>query len=117
MTPSPVLNSSPAPSYVSGYGGSFDDVLEKSFGDFSSHFSTFDSLSCGVQQTTNIYDGDNSHNSIINAETASFYNSSYGPMDLDLELFMNSVPQYTVWFLGRRMEIRISLTPFLPLIA
>ena len=96
MTPSPVLNSSPTPSYVSGYGGSFDDVLEKSFGDLTSHFSTFDSQSCGVQQSMSIYDGDNCH-SLANVETASLYNS-FNPMDLGLEFsaFMNSAPQYTV---------------------
>jgi hypothetical protein len=104
MTPSPVINSSPVPSYASGYGGSFDDVLEKSFGDPSSHFSIFDSPSCGVQQTMSIYDGDNNH-SLPNAETESLYNvfgdrylhdTHLSPTDLDLEFsaFMNSVPQY-----------------------
>ena len=107
MTPSPVINSSPVPSYASGYGGSFDDVLEKSFGDLSSHFSTFDSQSCGVQQTMSIYD-----NSLANAETESLYNAfgdryhhdtHVSPTDLDLEFsaFMNSVPPQYVWFWGR----------------
>jgi len=103
MTPSPVINSSPVPSYASGYGGSFDDVLEKSFGDLSSHFSTFDTQSCGVQQTMSIYDGDN-NNSLAHAETESLYNAfgdryqHVSPTDLDLEFsaFMNCVPQYTV---------------------
>ena len=106
MTPSPVMNSSPVPSFASGYGGSFDDVLEKSFGDLSSHFSTFDSPSCGVEQTMSIYDGDNIH-SLTNAETESLYNTfgdrylhdtHVSPTYLDLEFsaFMNSVPQFTV---------------------
>jgi hypothetical protein len=102
MTPSPVINSSPVPSFASGYGGSFDDVLD----DFSSHFSTFDSPSCGVQPTMSIYDGDNNH-TLTNSETESLYNA-FGdrylhdthviPTDLDLEFsaFMNSAPQFTV---------------------
>ena len=31
MNPSPIMNLSPEPSFVSGFGGSFDDVLDKSF--------------------------------------------------------------------------------------
>ena len=106
MTPSPVIDA-PVPSFAAGYGGSFDDVLEKSFGDLSSHFSTFDTLSCGVQQNMSIYDGGNNH-SLINAETQSLYNdfgdpyfhgTHVSPTDLDLEefsAFMNSGPQFTV---------------------
>jgi hypothetical protein len=90
MTSSPVINSSPVPSYASGYSGSFDDVLEKSFGDFCSHFSTFDSQFCGVQQTMSIYDN---NNSFTNADTESLYNAfgdryhhdtHVSPTDLDL---------------------------------
>jgi hypothetical protein len=106
MTPSPILNSSPVPSYASGYSGSFDDDLEKSFGVLCSHFPTFDTQSCGVQQTMSIYDGDN-NSSVANAETESLYNAfgdryhhdtQVSAMDLDLEFsaFMNSVPQYAV---------------------
>lgn len=106
MTPSPIINSSPVPSFASGYGGSFDDVLENSFGDLSSHFSTFDSPSCGVQQSMGIYDGGN-NNSLAIAETESLYNAfgdryhrdthvSLSDLDLEFSAFMNSVPQYAV---------------------
>ena len=109
MTSSPVIISSPVSSYASGYGGSFDDVLEKSFADLCPNFSTFDSQpeTCGgVQQTMGIYNGD-SNISFATAETDSLYNA-FGdryhhdtlltPTDLDLEFtaFMNSVPQYAV---------------------
>ena len=104
MTPSPMINSSPEPSFVSGFGGSFDDVLDKSFSDLSSHFSAFDSQSCGMQPTMSIYGGDNN---LIIAESESLYNPFGDPYhsptnvpltDLDLEFsaFMNSIPQYAM---------------------
>ena len=111
MTPSPVMNSSAVPSYLSGYnGGSFDDVLEKSFGDLYPQFSTFDTQSCGVQQTMSIYDGDSSH-CLATADTESLYDAfgdryhqdtHISPTDLDMEFsaFMNCAPQYTAWFWG-----------------
>jgi hypothetical protein len=101
MTPSPIMESSPVPSFASGFGGSFDE----SFGDLSSDFSAFDSQSCGVQQTMSMYDGDNNHSLAI-AQSESLYNT-FGDryhhdthlslMDLDLQFssFMNFVPQYT----------------------
>jgi hypothetical protein len=106
MTPSPVMNSSPVPSYVSAYSGSLDDVFEKSFGDLCrSQFSNFDTQSCGVQQSMSIYDGDNS-NCLAPADTESLFNAfgdryhqdtHISPTDLDLEFsaFMNCAPQYT----------------------
>jgi HMG (high mobility group) box len=104
MTPSPMLDSSPTPSFTSGFGGSFDETLDRSFG-FSSHFSTFDSQSCGMQQTMSMYDG--GVNDSLAIATESLYNvfddryhhdPNVSIMDLGLEFsaFMNSVPQYAM---------------------
>ena len=110
MTPSPMINSSPEPSFVSGFGGSLGDVLDKSFSDLSSHFSAFDSQSC-MQPTMSIYDS-NSNNNLIIAESESLYSAfgdPYHPLtnvpwtDLDLEFsaFVNSIPQYDMWSQAR----------------
>lgn len=103
MTPSPIMDSSPVPSFASGFGGSFDDVLEDSFNEFSSPFSTpFDSQSCGMSMYNN--------DSLVIAGTESLlYNNSFSdpyypqdtnmPLtDLDVEFsaFMNSVPLYAM---------------------
>ncbi|KAF8808759.1 hypothetical protein BYT27DRAFT_7210586 [Phlegmacium glaucopus] len=104
MSPSPMMNSSPAPSFTSGFGRSFDD-LDNSLSDFSSHFPAFDSQSCGMQQTMSLCDGD-SNDPLVITETESLYNA-FGdryqhtnvPLtDLDLEFsaFMNSIPQYSM---------------------
>lgn len=103
MSPSP-MNSSPAPSFASGFGGSFDDALDKSFSDFSSHFPTFDSQSCGVHQSMTLCDSNN-NDALVIAETESYnafgdrYHHTNVPLtDLDLEFsaFMNSIPQYSM---------------------
>ena len=103
MTPSPMMVASPVPSFASGFGGSFDDVLEEPFNDFSSHFSTFDSQSCGM----NMYNG-GCNDSLVIAGTDSLYNpfsdpyhhhdTNFSVTDLDLEFsaFMNCVPQYAM---------------------
>ena len=92
MAHSPMMNSSPEPSFVSGFGESFDDVLDKSFNDLSSHFSAFDSQSC-MQPSMSIYDGDSTNNLII-AKSESLYSAFGDPYhpptnvpwtDLDLE--------------------------------
>ena len=104
MSPSPLINSSPTPSFASGFGGSFDDVLDKSFSDLTTPFSTFDSQSCDIQQMTMC---DNQNNdALVIAETESLYNA-FGDryhhtnlpltdMDLEFSAFINSVPQYTL---------------------
>lgn len=95
MTPSPIMMSSPVPSFSSGFSGSFDEALDPSFNDFSSHFPTFDSHTCGIQ------DG---NDTLVIAETDSLYNAfgdRYHPTnlpltDIEFSAFMDSIPQYTL---------------------
>ena len=97
MTPSPMMDSSPAPSFSSGFSGSLDDVLEESFSGFSSPFSAFDSQPCGI----NMYDGGNNQSLAI-AEPESVYNGfgdryqNVSLTDLEFTAFMNFVPQYAM---------------------
>ena len=89
MTPSPMIVSSPASSFAAGFGTPFDDVLDKSFNDFSSPFSSFD---CGNSQAVTLCDGDNMYPDFGDR----YSNVPLVDLDLEFSTFMNSIPQYAM---------------------